>query len=235
MLAKGTSNLTAREREILALAWKCFHTAPSVSPPPRQHRRSKLANSVPQVDYKQLATKAELKNAASATTAFLSAKKKMLAAADGSAIPESKPAAAKKPRKTLPSARNRDGADEGEETVVEPASPPMKKRKRANAAMEMWPKSAAILAAVEGGDEGEEEVKPKRGRKGKGKKARSELEGGEDEGQGMVKSEPEREGEGDGDGGDVDAGLFASAQEFLKGKKTSEKLPLMMGDTGKEA
>ena len=190
------------------------------------------ADTVPQVDYKQLATKAELKNAASATTAFLSAKKKMLAAADGPAIPE---ATAKKPKKTLPSARNRDGAAEGEETVVELASPFKKKRKRVNATAEMSPKSTAILAAVEGGGEGEEEVKPKRVRKGKGKKARSELEGGEDEGQGMVKSEPEREGEGDGDGGDVDAGLFASAQEFLKGKKTSEKLPLMMGDTGKEA
>jgi hypothetical protein len=40
MLAKGTANLTVREREILALAWKCFNTQLSVSAPPLQYRTS---------------------------------------------------------------------------------------------------------------------------------------------------------------------------------------------------
>jgi hypothetical protein len=30
MQANGSSKLTAREREILALAWKCFNTSPQI-------------------------------------------------------------------------------------------------------------------------------------------------------------------------------------------------------------
>jgi hypothetical protein len=68
------------------------------------------------------------------------------------------------------------------------------------------PKSAAILAAVaeEGEEEAEVEEAPKKKTK-KGKKARSELGGNRDE----VKAEPGQEEM-------VEAGLFESAQEFLK-------------------
>lgn len=147
-----------------------------------------------QVDYKKLAGLAGLKNAASATTAFLNAKKKMLAAApkpsttEGNDAEESLPAPAKKVRKTLPSARNQV---EAAEASVETTSPPAKKRKRANAVAEPSPKSAAILAAME--EEGEQEAveaKPmKKARKGK--KARAEekvTSDGEDEAEPVKKA-----------------------------------------------
>ena len=153
-----------------------------------------------QVDYNKLAGLATLKNAASATTAFLGAKKKMLKASEGN---DGVTPSAKK-RKNLPSARNQSGSPEA---VVGGSNSPVKKElKRANAIAEPSPKSAAVLAAVEsaGEDEGQQaDIKPaKRARKGK--KARSE----------MIKSEP---------GGDeVDGALYEPAKGYLKQEEQGE-------------
>jgi hypothetical protein len=130
---------------------------------------------------------ASLKNAASATTAFLGAKKKMLKTSDGS--DEVTPSATK--RKNLPSARIQPASPET--AVAGSTSPAKKKRKRANVSAEPSPKSTAMLAAVEsaGEDEGvPADVKPTK----VGKRKKAEFE--------TIKPEPDED--------EVDAALFES-------------------------
>jgi hypothetical protein len=88
MLSGDGSKVSERDRELVAMAWDCFKTAPEVlCAIPARARCDMLICCSLKVDYKKLQQLGNYKTTASANASFLAVKKKLLGSStSGSAV-----------------------------------------------------------------------------------------------------------------------------------------------------